>query len=473
MTALPILGRLLSPRRIGAVLLLAGLLVGSGASAAGARHGDEGPLVDVLEIEGILDEQMADYLGDTIAAAGREHAEVVVVQLDTPGGLRVSAGRLARMLASSRVPVAVWLGSDATAAGAGAFVAYGAHVLAMAPGSRLGPAVPVDLARPDAGGAGRLVGLARQRGRDLGFARAAADGDRVVVTRADGAPATGSGAVRRLSPAEVIDAHIADFTAATLPDVLRGLHGRRVTLATPDGGTRVRALDVDPVTARVRFHNLGLIRRVLHTVADPTLAYLLVVGGMLAIAFELFQPGFGVAGVCGLMLSALGVYGLAELPTSWPAFGLLVAGLVLLGADLARSGLGVLTLAGTAAFAAGSLALVDGPSVLRVPVGLVAVVTPVTVVFFVVVMTQVLRAQAGPASPETGELVGRVGVVRSMLNPEGHIWVGGSLWRARAPAESGRVATGTRVRVLGLRDVATLDVEVVDRQRPSTRASAP
>lgn len=461
------------PRRVGAVLLLAGLLAGLGASAAGARQGDEGPLVDVLEIEGILDERVADYLGDTIATAGRERAEVVVVQLDTPGGLRVSAGRLARMLASSRVPVAVWLGPDATAAGAGAFVAYGAHVLAMAPGSRLGPAVPVDLARPDAGGAaGRLVGLARQRGRDVGFARATAAGARVVVTRADGASATGSGAVRRLSPAEVVHAGIADFPAASLPDVLRGLHGRRVTLASPAGGTRVRTLDVDPVTARVRFHNLGLIRRVLHTVADPTLTYLLVVGGMLAIAFELFQPGFGVAGVCGLLLSALGVYGMAELPTSWPAFALLVAGLVLLGVDLARSGLGALTLAGTAAFAAGSLALVGGPSVLRVPVWLVAVVTPATVVFFVVVMTQVLRAQAGPASPETGVLVGRVGVVRSMLNPEGHIWVGGALWRARAPAEAGRVATGTRVRVLGLRDVATLDVEVVDGQRPSARASS-
>ncbi|MBW3603117.1 MAG: hypothetical protein KY434_10525, partial [Actinobacteria bacterium] len=148
MAALPILGRLLSPRRVGALLVLAGLLVGSGAAAVGARTRDEGPLVDVLEIDGLLDPRLADYLDDAIATAGRQRAEVVVVQLDTPGALRVSAGRLARMLTSSSVPVAVWLGPDATAAGAGTLVAYGAHVLAIAPGARLGPAAPVDLARP-------------------------------------------------------------------------------------------------------------------------------------------------------------------------------------------------------------------------------------------------------------------------------------------------------------------------------------
>ncbi|MDP8978162.1 MAG: hypothetical protein M3N17_06240, partial [Actinomycetota bacterium] len=281
-------------------------------------------------------------------------------------------------------------------------------------------------------------------------------------------PVPGPRAVRRLTPAQAVDAGIADFAAATLPDVLRGLHGRRVSV-----GGRARTLDVDPVTARVRFHNPGLVRRVLHTVADPTLAYLLVVGGMLALAFEVFQPGFGVAGLCGVALSALGLYGLSVLPTNWAAFALLLAGVVLLGVDLARSGLGMLTVSGTAAFTAGSFALVGGPTMLHVPGWLVAVVAVATVVFFVVAMTQVLRAQAGPPTAEIGELVGRVGVVRSMLNPEGHVWLAGSLWRARAPSGAGRVATGTPVRVLGLRDDATLDVEVVDGTRPTTPEPSP
>ncbi len=219
---------------------------------------------------------------------------------------------------------------------------------------------------------------------------------------------------------------------------------------------------MDGSTANVRFNNLGLVRRVLHTVANPTLAYLLIVAGALAMLFEVFQPGFGVAGVSGLVLFGLGLYGLSVLPVNWLAFGLLLVGLALLAVDLAVAGLGAPTAGGTIALAVGSFLLFSGPELLRVSPWVIGPVVAFNVVFFVIVMTTVLRAQGNQAMAGAEGMIGKVGVVRSVLNPEGHVFVAGALWRARAPQDEGKVRTGERVRVLGVNDRLTLDVEVVD-----------
>ncbi|MDP9405885.1 MAG: hypothetical protein M3O86_04670, partial [Actinomycetota bacterium] len=268
--------------------------------------------------------------------------------------------------------------------------------------------------------------------------------------------------VEVLSAAAAVDRRVADLVAASVFDVIAALDGREVTMTTADGTTGTRTLHVDVDEANVRFHNLGLLRRVLHTVASPTLAYLLLVAGALSLLFEVFQPGFGVAGVCGVALLGLALYGLTVVPVSWLAFGLLVVGLALLAADLAVAGLGALTAGGTVAFTAGSWLLFPGPAPLRLSGWLLGAVVAFTVVFFVVVMTTVLRAQGNQALAGAEGLAGKVGVVRSMLNPEGHVFVDGALWRARAPDSAGKVRTGTRVRILGVNDRLTLDVELVD-----------
>ncbi|HWB70576.1 MAG TPA: NfeD family protein, partial [Egibacteraceae bacterium] len=260
-----------------------------------------------------------------------------------------------------------------------------------------------------------------------------------------------------IQPQQLLERRIADVVAATLPDVLAQLDGRLVSIA---GGSR--RLHVDEDDASIRFHNLGLLRRVLHTVANPTLAYLLVVGGALALLFEAFQPGFGVAGATGAVLAALGLYGLSVLAVNWTAFGLVVAGLVLLAADLALGRLGALTAGGALALTVGSALLFDRSGLLRVSPWLVAAVVAGCLVFVVVVMTTVLRAQAGPPAADAEALVGKVGVVRSVLNPQGHVFVAGALWRARAPDAVTPVRTGTRVRVVGCQEPPTLDVELAD-----------
>lgn len=450
---------------LGRALLLAGALVALLASAASAQA-PEGTIVDVVEADGVLDGTVARYLTGVLETAATDGAEVVVLQLDVRAALDDAAVRVAEAVRASEVPVVTWVGPPgARASGGGLLVAQSGHLVAAAGGTLLGPAAPVDLTAPDgAADARRYAELADRPGpwsqrlqEGAAVAVAPLGADRRLPQGVALPEGVAAGDVTVLDEQGAVEAGLLDVTAGSLPDLLLALEGREVVV----GGTR-RSLDLDTVTARVRFNNLGLAGQVLHAVATPTLAYLLLVGGALALAFELFQPGFGVAGVSGLALGALGAYGLAALPVRWWAMALLLAGIVALAADLALGRLGVLTAAGTAALAAGSVWLLPGPALLDVPLWVVAAVTAGVAVFFVAVMTAVLRAQGNQALAGAERVVGETGVVRSMLNPEGHVFVGGALWRARAPDEAGRVRSGTPVRVLGLTDQLTLEVVPLD-----------
>lgn len=446
------------------VILAAALLLLSAFALPATAQAQSGT-VDVIEVTGPIDRPVAEFISDAVESANERGSEVLVMRLDTPGGLGAPLDQLLDQMRTSRVPIAVWVGPPgARATGAGFWIAENAHVLALAPVTALGVGQPVDL-----GDGSTTAPLPPIRGgRNTVFAAEAARG-KVVVAVPDGEAGVAVPAEAELPPgadraqaetldgAALADRHIADFVASSLPQVLTRLDGRQVQLPT---GTAT--LDVDPGGAKVRFVNMGLLARILHAVANPTLVYLLVVGAALALLFEAFQPGFGVAGLSGLALLALGVYGLVVLPTGWGGVALLALGFLLLAADLALARLGLLTAGGTIALAAGSWLAFPGPASLRPAPWLVALVVAFCVVFFVVIMTVVLRAQANPALAGAQPVVGSLGVVRSMLNPEGHVFVRGALWRARAPAAAGKVRAGTTVRVLGMNDERTLDVEVVE-----------
>ena len=447
-------------------------------------NGAEGALVDIVEIEGVIDQTIADFIVERLDTAAQDGAEVVVLQLDTPGGLGISMDSIVEAILASEVPVAVWVGpSGARAASAGTYIAYASHIVGMAPATTMGAATPVDLGGGDLeqkatnDAVTRLVALAELRGRDTDFARRAVTDGAVVAVGTDTTtelptdvqlpPGLERSDIEVVSPADLKSKGYADLVAAGLPEMLAQMDGVKVGLGP--AGDETTTLSIDPETAEVRFNNLGLVRRVLHTVANPTLAYLLLIGGALALLFEVFQPGFGVSGVSGIALLGLGLYGLSVLPVNWLAFGLVVIGLVLLAIDLAVAGLGALTAGGTIALTIGSFLLFSGPEVLRVSPWVIIPVVLFCVAFFVVIMTTVLRAQGNQAMTGAEGLEGRIGVVRSMLNPEGHVFVGGALWRARAPDAAGKVRTGTKVRVLGVdSERLTLDVELVESEEESS-----
>lgn len=454
----------MSRRILTFALLAAGLLLAALAGPVAAQPGAD--RVEVVQIEGVLDQHVADYLRDVVERADAEGSALVAIQLDTGGGLNVDPAELAATIRDSDVPVLTFVGdSGARALGAGVFVAQASDFLMLSPVTQIGAAVPADLrdGPPDdaarAEAAALLTDLAAGHGRDGDFAAATAEADEVAVllaagaTQADVDPDAVAGATARfLTSGQALDGRIAD---AVVPDLFAAIDAAGFR-ATQDA---------------LRFNNLGLPAEILSTVANPALAYLLLMAGALCLAFEAFQPGFGVAGVSGVLLFGLGLYGFAVLPFSWLGMALLVAGTLLLAADLSIAGLGIPTAAGSAATLAGSLLLFPGPDPLRLPVWVAVLVSLFSVAFFVLVMTWVLRAQGSPVPATADRLVGRPGIVRSVLNPEGHVFVDGALWRARLREGTGRVRTGTTVRVTGLDEDATLEVELLPEGETSPQTT--
>jgi membrane-bound serine protease (ClpP class) len=221
---------------------------------------------------------------------------------------------------------------------------------------------------------------------------------------------------------------------------------------------------------QVRFLSRSLVDRVRHGLANPTLAYLLLLAAAACLSFEWFQPGFGVAGGAGLACALLAVVSLAVLPTNWLALALLLAGQALFTVDAAMGGLGLATAGAAGLTAAGSWWLFSSPSpLLRVDGRLAVLGVLWSLAWFVVILTVILRSQR-QAPMGTQALVGSRGVVRSMLNPGGIVVVDGAMWRARLAAGDGSLGTGQRVRVVSVVE-GILQVEPEDPSavRPSRR----
>lgn len=430
--------------RLLAAALAALLLTGLAATAALAVQGDDegasdGPVVDILPVEGLLDPPVAGAITDLVEEADARGGGLVVVQVDGRGAVSADLERLLTTIRDATVPVVVYAGPGGAGAEAGGGVGLlllAGHVSVIAPDATVGPLDPADLgnAAGDPGDPG--VELAGRLVADL------EDGSGAAARVLDGA----------VTAEDAEELGLVDVLAQGLEPLLTELDGRTVETAAGEVDLRLRRGE-----AQIRLHSLGLFRRMLHAATTPSFIYLLFAAGLTALLFELFQPGFGVAGIAGVITAAIGVFGLTVLPVAWWAVGLLVLGLGLFAVDAALAGFGAVTLAATASFGAGSWWLYDSPSI-ELSTWLIAGTTVAELVFFVVVLTVVLRAQAPPDEAAVEELVGRPGIVRSVLNPEGHVYVDDALWRARWIGESHRAKVGTPVTVTGV-DGSVLLVE--------------
>jgi membrane-bound serine protease (ClpP class) len=400
-------------------LVLLSLLGAAPAAAQSPQGPQDRPVVDVIEISGVLDGSQLGALADAVAEAPGRQVDVLLVQLDSFGGLGVDPAEVLATVRRAPVPVAVWVGGAAIeprAEGAAALVVAGADVVATRRQASIGRALPAELGR----------------GRDAAAERRVVGGSGLPAAAVEG----------RLDGPGAIAAGLADYEAESVLDTISRLDGR-----SADG----RTLSIGD-SYRLTFLNRSLVDRVAHGLANPTLAYLLVLGAGCAVAFEWLQPGFGVAGVAGLVVAALAVYALVVLPTNWLALGALVLGLVVFSVDTAVGGLGLGTLSATALTTAGSWWLFSSPSpLLRVDGRLAVVGVLWCLVYWVGVLTVTLKARR--TAPEgTEALVGSRGVVRSMLNPGGIVVIEGAMWRARLAGGDGLLPTGQRVSVTAVAD---------------------
>jgi membrane-bound serine protease (ClpP class) len=393
-------------------LLLAAVLVGPAIAAHAAARPD-GPLVDVVEVSGVIDRPISDYIIDRIVSAERDKVDLLVLQMDSLGALKVTdvgdAPFISR-LRNSSVPIGVWIGPrNAVAASMSTFLLDVADLSGITPSGHVVVGQVPDLAKT---GTSASVPL-------------------------PGSPQPGTYGAN-----EALRLGIVDAVAPGLADFFKQIHGK--TVETSTGSV---TLNLPAAETTVRFFQPGPIKRLLHAFANPALVYVTLVAGALLLAFELFQPGFGVAGWTAGVLFIGAAYGATVLPMRW--YGLLAfcIGILLLIFDVIRDEIFVPTALGTAGFVAGSLLLLPGGSdATRLSPWLIGFASAVTVIFFVPVMTWV-RRQRRTIDPELRkQLVGSRGQVRSVLNPEGFVWIADELWRART--EDGRkMRTGDPIEV--------------------------
>jgi len=420
-----------------------------------------GSFISVAELHGSVDPGSAQYLIGAIHDAERAGAEALVVRLDTPGGLLSATRDIVQAELSAKVPIVFWVGPPGARAGsAGVFLTLAAHVAAMAPSTNIGAAHPVGLFGVSAKDeSGKQDDMARKLENDTAaFVRAIAERRSRNLDWAEKA-------VREsvsITAAQAQKERVIDVVAEDLPELLQKIDGREIDL----GGEKRR---LHTSGAELRNVSWTVRDRVLHAVADPQVAYLIAMLGVIGILLEMFHPGTIVPGVTGAVCLLIAAMSFQMLPVNAGALALVIGGVALLAAEMFLGGHGWFIGAGLVTIVIGSLLLVG-----HVGSGFWAdadyglgwhVVIPVGAALGIITGTLVWKLTSSAGQPYLAGgpgLVGEIGEVRDAIGSEpGRVLVHGELWAARSVVP---IAAGTRVRVVGVHglvvEVAPLDASL-------------
>jgi len=410
------------------------------------------PAVITVNIDGVVHPVTAEIVAHAIDQARRSNAELLLIRLNTPGGLLDATRQIVEHIVASPVPVVTYVTpSGGRAASAGFFILGAGDVAAMAPGTNTGAAAPILLggqemdpvlrqkAQNDA--AASVRSMAAKRGRNSALAEKA-----VLESKS-------------FTDKEALDNRLIDLIANDVSDLLRQLDGRSITRF--DGRQQTLRL----AGASLVEYSLTLRERLMSAVADPNLALVLMVLGALGVYVEFSHPGLIVPGVAGAMLALLGLSGLSLLPINWLGAALLLLALALFVLEAKIVSHGILGAGGAVAMVLGALLLIDSPLPemrirLSTAVGLALPFALITTFL----LSLVIRARVRKVVTGTAGMVGEIGLAHTPLSPKGKVFVHGEYWNALSTAP---VVAGAQVRVTAV-DGLALKVEPVPGPPPAS-----
>lgn len=455
-------------------LIMLGLL---GLYASPDNAGAQSGTAMTARIEDTINPVQARFVARAVEQAGQSGAMLLVIELDTPGGLYDSTRRIVASLLESPVPVAVFVAPRGAQAGsAGTFITAAAHIAAMAPGSNIGAATPVsgsgedlsetlaDKATNDA--AALIRAIAAERGRNA---------DALEQTVRTAASYTAN---------EALDANIIDYIAADIPDLLAQLDGVAVTTTAGARTLQTDGLDLTPVKMQWR-------ERLVNFIANPNIAFLLISIGSLGLIFEMMTPGLIGPGVAGVICLGLGFLALGNLPFNWAGIAFIVLAIALAALEIFVSGFGALGIGAVASLIIGGLLLFGSFGGGGIPANFTEVSVSLWVLAgvggvlalaagYLVLETVMSRSGSRWAAAErggvglgdsdgrseTGRLIGQTGVVTSGLQPRGIVTLGNETWSA-VSNDGLSIPAGRRVQVVDVQGLLLTVAEISGAATPA------
>ena len=376
----------------------------------------------VVKIEGAINPVVAEFVVNEIRSANTSSEELIIIRMDTPGGLDTSMRKIIKAIQSSKIPVASFVSPGGSrAASAGTFITIASHIAAMEPGTNIGAAHPVNLMGGGTGGQAKVMedkvvndasayirSLAEQRGRNAYWAELSV---RKSVS---------------VSAEEAKRLNVIDLVAANLDSLVLALDKREVKL----GGS---IITLNTAEKNIIFKEMNSRQRILDIIASPNVAYVLMMLGLVGLFFELSNPGLILPGVVGSVSLVLALYAMQTLPINYAGLLLIILGVVLLIAEVNVMSYGLLSISGAISIFLGSIMLMDSDDP-AMQISKMILYPTLGMTFLFSIGSIYLAKKAHQLRTTTGMegLLGEVGVVKETLNPEGTVLIHGETWNAKS-----------------------------------------
>lgn len=393
--------------------------------------------VQVITIDGVINPVVAEFIIKAIKSSVSENAECLIIQMDTPGGLDLSMRSIIKEMMNADIPVVVYVSpSGSRAASAGAIITLAAHLAAMAPGTNIGAAHPVALgggkmedemaAKVENDAAAYVESIATKRNRNKEWAIKAVR-ESVSITEK-----------------EALKIKVIDLIASDLTDLLTQIDGHKVSTALGDKTLFTK----NAATTRIE---MGLREKILDTLSNPNIAYILMMAGLLGLYFELSNPGAIFPGIVGGISLILAFFAFQTLPVNYAGILLILLAVILFILEIKVTSFGMLSVGGIIALFLGSLMLFDSPApFLRVSLDIIIPVVAVTSGLLILAISLAIKAQR--RKPTTGKegLLGEIGVAKSTIDPQGKVFIHGEYWDATSDEP---IPEGTRVKAIEVNNI--------------------